>query len=1337
VSAKSNSPRKRHILHWPAVLLTLVLFAVTGLLLAFEFGWFDAPIRNAIVSRIQNLTGAQVELDRFHFQLFALRATLEDFTLHGREPEGTPPLFHADKLVAEIQIDSLWHKKVSLRGLVIDRPQVHVRFNQDGTSNVPTLKPAQPGSKPFRVRLFEFAIHHLQLNDGTLLYNDTRVPLAAEGNNFTFVMDWGLPAGRQGQPPSASPLYNGKLTWQNFTLTARRYLPAASDLSLRFTFTPDAFHADQAQFRIANTHFDLQVDVDHLANPSVAFRYKGILDLADIENILRKPMAPSGIVDINGDGHYAAGAWESSGHYSGREIALRFQWFHETGMSSRGTFQASNSQVVVPDFEARALGGEIHGRVNLALKDMSFRAETHATGMQLSEMLSAVQNTSFPVGPLHWESSAQIDSITSWSRDFQHLESRGVTVWTPPANLPAKKIPVTAHINYAYVGDLHSVTLQPSTISTPTSKLDIRGALGANDSTLDVSADFSDLVPWNDFINRLLGNPLDPVQITGRATWVGKLSGPLTGPAFTGHVHAWDAKYQSLYWDEIEGEMLYSPSVFEFTRGRAVRGNSSAQIDLTLELDRFSFNRDSRWSFDADVASTPTLGLQQMFGWNFPVNGLLSGQFHMRGTRRNPQLSGLFDLAQLEGYGWKIDRARGELNLDSSEIRISNAEVRFLPLEPGRPTGVVTGNFALQFADNSVDFNLSGGAIPVEDIRRIQSARLPLGGQLSFQLHGSGPLLAPKAQGTIRVVDFRAGKEILGSYDGKLDADCRRLRLDLASALPADRVKGWLELQLSGDFPLSGEVETHQIDLDPLIEAGLHLEAVTGHSSMDGHFKFSGSVLKPDSIAVDANISQLRFAYEYVNLENNGPITFTYRRNEIRIDSANLRGAGSDFHLSGTARFAGDRGIAMQIQGGVNLQLLGGFIPLLDVRGTANVNTSIEGTLDRPRINGRTEVQSASATYDEFPTGLSNVSGAFVFDTNRLLFDGVHAETGGGQLLLSGAVSYAEGLRAMRYDLNARATSVRIRYPEGMSWLASGTIRFAGNLQAATISGDVSIERVLIAEGFDFATLVSASKAPVNVPSSSSAFMRNLQFDIKAGSAPDSTVQWNGARFESDADLRVRGTWVNPILLGHIGLRNGEIGFGGNRYQVSRGDIDFANPFRLDPLLSIQAITHISQYEVTLDLTGPASHLTTSFRSDPPLPSSDIISLMAQGQATQSSTYRGSAGAQSQQMGATTLLSEAITSQLGGRVEKLFGISSFRVDPFLSPTSTQQNAATRVTVQQNLAHKLTITYSSNVAGSQEQVIQIEYQVRPDLSIVALRDLNGTFSLDVVKRKRFK
>jgi len=129
------------------------------------------------------------------------------------------------------------------------------------------------------------------------------------------------------------------------------------------------------------------------------------------------------------------------------------------------------------------------------------------------------------------------------------------------------------------------------------------------------------------------------------------------------------------------------------------------------------------------------------------------------------------------------------------------------------------------------------------------------------------------------------------------------------------------------------------------------------------------------------------------------------------------------------------------------------------------------------------------------------------------------------------------------------------------------------------------------------------------------------------------------------------------------------------------------------------------------------------------LPDTDIIALLAIGSTGEESAYRSQTSG-SQNYGATALLSEAISSGLGGRIEKLFGITHFRVDPFLAGTATESNAAARVTIQQQVTHDMTVTYSSNTSSSQYQLIQVEYSIRRDLSVVFLRDINGTYGFDI-------
>jgi len=45
---------------------------------------------------------------------------------------------------------------------------------------------------------------------------------------------------------------------------------------------------------------------------------------------------------------------------------------------------------------------------------------------------------------------------------------------------------------------------------------------------------------------------------------------------------------------------------------------------------------------------------------------------------------------------------------------------------------------------------------------------------------------------------------------------------------------------------------------------------------------------------------------------------------------------------------------------------------------------------------------------------------------NRCFFENVHTEIGGGEMLVTGSVSYGEGFGALRYDMSGHATNVRV-----------------------------------------------------------------------------------------------------------------------------------------------------------------------------------------------------------------------------------------------------------------------------------------------------------------------
>ncbi len=1296
------------------------LLAFLAVILVFETGLANRWMRREVIAQIEKMTGGEVELRDFRFHPWSLRAELRELTIHGREPAGTPPFFHTDFLLVDLRIVSFFGRRIALDQLRLDRPAVHLRFEKDGSNNVPKPKTSQPG-KPARERLFDLAIQQMRLNDGVIYWNDVRVPLATEGGAFRFTMEYEAPApGREA--------YRCEVSWKQMLVAARRYLPFRSDLAARFTLRRDRFELEEFTWKLPGSELRVSAALESFTRPDWTFRYTGKLDFEDIRVYLRKPSMPGGEAEFSGAGEYRSGKAAARGSFAGRRIALPYRWFHTAGIESRGSYQIRDNRLVVPDFEAKALGGETSGRVELAFQGLEFRAETRSEGLGLAAILAALDHPGFPVAALEWESRVGIEAVTTWKMDFQDLDSRGATTWSAPETTPPGLIPASAHLSFHYAKETKSVELPQGWIATPTSRTEIDGRLGALDSALRAKIHFGELLYWDDFINRLRGRDAVPRRIAGRADWRGTVTGPLAEATLAGHVHAWNAAYDQLYWEEIEGDVSYSPDSLSLLRTRARRGGSTAALSLLLGCSDWEFRAESAWDLDVRLSRTDTDGLQSLFGTSYPARGLLSGEFRGHGTRGEPSLSASFELTDLFARGMHFDRASGELDWSGEEIRITGGEVR-------KGKGRATGRLVYRQQEEQITFDLGASEVAIEELEPLRNDRLPLRGSLSFQLHGQGPLRAPSAEGTLRLSQLSVGGEVLGDFSARLHSDGRNLSLETTSLMAVGHLDSHIDLVLAGNYPISGEISVQNMDLDPFLQSALRLKDLTGHSRVVGRFLITGTLAGPEGITVEADISDISFDYEYVKLRNVGPVRLTYRAEEVRITSAHLEGPDTNLTFSGFARFARDRQIAMRLSGRVNLRLLSGIWKDLDARGAAEVNASVQGTWLEPRITGHLRVENAAASYGDFPAGLSNVQGEFVFDSNRMVFENLVAEAGGGRLTLSGSLAYGGG--PLHYDLNARAAKVRIRYPEGMSWLVGGNLRLQGTPDGALLSGRIEVERLLLLEGWELATIIGDSHATVRGPGVTSSFLRNLQFEIEAVSTPQARVEWGSARFEAEAELRIRGTAEHPILLGHVHLLAGELDFRGNRYRLTRGDMNFSNPFRLDPVIDLEATTTVQQYEVAVQLSGPSSRLTLGYRSDPPLPANDIITLLALGRTSEGSEVQTSPTGGGANLGASALLSEAISSQVGGRIERLFGVSRFRVDPALTGVGAEQNATTRITIEQHLTRDLTVTYVTNVTSTQKEVIQIEYNLSRRLSVLALRDENGTFGLDIRIRRRFK
>ena len=349
------------------------------------------------------------------------------------------------------------------------------------------------------------------------------------------------------------------------------------------------------------------------------------------------------------------------------------------------------------------------------------------------------------------------------------------------------------------------------------------GTLGQADSAIEAVFETDDLLPWNDFINRLRGEHAEP-KVHGRAFQLARTHdrAPARAHLFRPRERQRSPLRESVTgtpWKEIS---LTGRMAFASSGARRSRGPSSAQFELSCSSTTGISMRTPPGILSATLVRTDTDGLQAVLGWSYPVHGLLSGTFHGGGTRASPEMEGLFDVVEPEAWGWRFDRARGQIALRRGEVRIANAELRLLPPPApngaltSAPAGVLTGNFLYHTSDGQISFDLTGAVVPLEGIARIQTPRLPIGGQMSFRLEGDGPLLAPRIEGSLRLVNLRLGSDVLGSFQSRITSDGTQLTLQVDSEISAGEVHGRAQVALRGDYPVTGQVTVRQVDLDAL-----------------------------------------------------------------------------------------------------------------------------------------------------------------------------------------------------------------------------------------------------------------------------------------------------------------------------------------------------------------------------------------------------------------------------------------------------------------------------------------------------------------------------------------
>jgi translocation and assembly module TamB len=924
----------------------------------------------------------------------------------------------------------------------------------------------------------------------------------------------------------------------------------------------------------------------------------------------------------------------------------------------------------------------------------------------------------------------------NWTGEPRNMQSTVSLDASPPQLSMAGQLPLTARLRAAY--DVRSDQLDVSDLSLSTRATQIRASGTLSSKTrLAVSVSTTGLEEWRPVLAVLGVQEQLPITLHGQGSFVGNATGTLSNFSLAGHlqIQDWDSLLpvhnhgptREVHWDSLVSDVQFSRSAFSARNGTMRHGATVIGFDVSGTLDDGQFRDSNTFTARVGIRNADVQEVQSLAGFDYPITGTLNFYLHAGGTRAQPNGEGHLQLTQATAYGHAFENLTSDLRFQGTELELNNLRLS----EQG---ALVSGGVAFDSATRVYHFNLAGKNFDLTHIAQLETTRVAVEGKLDFQVQGSGTPEAPTISAKLHVRDLTLDHERAGDFFLDATTEGPDLKLTGHSQFEHSELVLSGDVNLRGNWPSKVDLHFNHLDVDSFLRTYLRGD-VTGRSAVTGDIDLSGPLRKPLELKVVGHVSDFFVDVEHVQIRNDGPVNFLVSDGSLDLQQFRFTGEGTDLSASGTVQLTGDQRVNMHARGKVDLHLIQTFNPDFTSSGLLTLDVAVAGTAAKPQMDGKLQISNGNIAYIDLPSALSDLNGSLIFNQDRLQIETLSGRTGGGLMTAQGyATAYN---RKINFDLKVHGQDVRLRYPPGVSSTATADVHWTGSNSASTLSGDVTITKLAITPGFDFGAYLQRAAQASPLPQTNP-LLNRIRLDVHITTVPELQMQTAIVRLSGDADMRLRGTAAKPVVVGRADVLEGEIYFNGTKYRLERGDVSFVNPITTTPQLDLQASTRVRDYDITISLNGQPDKLHVSYRSEPPLPESDIIALLAIGRTQEESAQLQQSGQSSfSQEASNAILTEALNATVSNRVQRLFGGSRIRIDPQGLSTETSPVRGPQVTIEQQVANNLTLTYSTNVSQASQQIIQVEYNISRNVSVVAIRDQNGVVSFDIRIRRRKK
>jgi translocation and assembly module TamB len=1321
------------------LLLVVVLLAAVLLLIQSRFAHEQALARLVTVGTTF-FGGRKVQIGRVDYTFFPPALELTNVLIPGPNP-GDTPVLRAPYARVELTVHDLRGRVFDLEQIEAVRPEVYLQTNVDGTTNLPNfVLPKGGGGR----QQLDIRIGHILVQDGIFRLNERHAPLSLDAKAI-----WGRLTGRADRNGKGGNRLDYLMAAQEVALALPHALPYRFTASVRGSIVPEKGRVALATARIAGPDVALRADgfIDYLeANRRIELHYtgQGATHIVNRLGYMTDPIA--GPFAVRGRFDWASDAWSYSGTVTSPRVATFGRVFQDAAVTYLGTLKGIDARID----GAKYAGGAVSGQVGVeyskeAREGIPVALDLDLAGLEIQKLIG----DQFPgqdlpiVGGLVGRAQGKL------KYQFGHL---AVLAGTGHADLHVKgegggglplegDLPIALDRGVVSATNLH-LTSPGQDITSTGFTYDIPHQRGKLDFQL-VSQDVSPLNPV------LAGHP-KPGQPP--ALWLptagrGKASGTYTFDHADYNLQLaldlQDAVAPVTRADSVHGSLTLDPRAVDDLRLELTREGGAVLVTGRVPLPPAGRTAATEpIALAVDAVQWPADGL----GYFLPpqmsslLKGQLSGRVDLSGPVEQPTARVDAQAQNLEVQGFAVGKAKLVASYVNGHFAVQEGQVEM-------PAGVAVVRGSYDETTRAFDATLTAPGLSLA----AAPFRDPLGGALtgrvSVDAAASGTLDQPKAMLSIRGLDLALEGTAASRQQGdtQMVATWTGERLDVQGSL-----LGLASFQGGGRLDRKGAdlaIDVHSDDLGQLARAFSPQPLPDLNGSLVGTVGL-GANFASKVYRAAIRLSDLRLRYQGHDIASREPVVAEVTPERVTVRSFYLGEPNKESELIVSGSFGLQRGVPLDLRFQSTLAASWAelFLPGTKVQGGLEVLGSVRGTAGKPLLSGQGEIRNGQVIVPGLAQAFDGVAGTLSFDRDRIVVDELTARFGGGNLRASGSFSLPGGGRETAYRFDAAATDVSVRFPEFLLNRGNAELSLISNGSGGgrQIVGQVSLQRSLYVEDITVDPLLLLQRMILQrqrlLAPETDDFQSTTQLAITVNGPDALRVRNNLANLSGDVDLTIRGSVARPVVFGKVNVNpGGSLVFNDNKYEVLRGNLSFDNAGKIDPVIDLVAQTEIQGFNVTLNLGGTFEKPEVHFASDTNLADLEIFSLVATGQRPSAEAAYTPPPTADQQAApgdvARQFLYGQAASALTKRVGTLFGFDRFRIDPLTSAVG-QPVSGVGVTVGKRLSKDVFVTYSYDPTNNRQSIVQLEWQLKKNVTLVFTQVGDGTYTVDAQWERRF-